>query len=72
MQTAQEIYQITVSRLPPEERLQLASLILSELAKQDEKLSATELLKSFPPGRGFENSEEVESYLRQERDSWDR
>ncbi len=74
MQTVQEIYRGAILDLPPEERLRLAALILSDLAaaKQEGKLSAVALLKSFPKGRGFKTEEEVEAYLREERESWDR
>lgn len=74
MQTIQELYQGTISQLPLEQRLQLASLILNDLAvaNREEKLSAVALLKSFPRGRGFRNTEEVDVYLAEEHDSWDR
>jgi hypothetical protein len=73
MSDIQEIYQETISRLPSEERLRLASLILSDLAatqQMGEKLSITELIKSFPAGRGSKTSAEADEYLRRERDSW--
>ncbi len=74
MESVQEIYRKAVLQLPAEERLQLASLILSDLAgaKNGEKLSAAALLKSFPRDRGFKSAEEVDAYLREERDSWER
>jgi hypothetical protein len=74
MQKVEEIYQGTVLPLAPEERLQLASLILSGLTGQEkqEKLSAVALIGSFPRGRGFGSAEDVDAYLREERDSWER
>lgn len=74
MPDVREIYQETISRLPSEERLRLASLILNDLAAThptEEKLSITELIKSFSAGRGFKTSAAADEYLRQERDSWD-
>jgi len=73
MQKVEEIYQGTVLPLLPEERLQLASLILSGLTTEGgKKASAVELLESFPKGRGFKTSDEADAYLRKERDSWER
>jgi len=74
MQSAQEIYLNTVSRLSSEERLRLAALILRDLTtttSEREKLSVTELIDSFPAGRGFNTSSEADEYLRGERDSWE-
>ena len=76
MQSAKDIYQNTVSRLSSEERLQLAALILKDLATTkpngEVKLSAIELINSFPTGRAFRTPAEADEYLRRERDSWDR
>jgi len=76
MQNAKEIYQNTVSHLPSKERLQLAALILSDLAStksnEERNLSIVEFIRSLPAGRGFHNSAEADAFLRQERDSWDR
>ena len=69
MQNAKEIYQNTVSHLPSEERLQLAALILSDLATAK---PIVEFIRSLPAGRGFHTSAEADAFLRQERDSWDR
>lgn len=75
MPNAQEIYRQTVSHLPTEERLQLAALILKDLAVTKagtkEKLSVVELINSLPAGRGFKTSAEADEYLREERDSWE-
>jgi len=76
MQNAKEIYQNTVSQLPSEERLQLAALILRDLATAEpngeSKLTIVEFIRSLPAGRGFHTSAEADEFLRQERDSWDR
>ena len=37
-----------------------------------QKKSILEIIKSSPPQRSFKSSREVDEYLRQERDSWDR
>ncbi|MGH9899707.1 MAG: hypothetical protein ACRD63_01460 [Pyrinomonadaceae bacterium] len=74
MQNTHELYRETIAHLPSEERLQLAALILNDLAvvKPDEKnLSIVELIQSFLPRRGFKTSSEADEYLRKERDSWD-
>jgi len=76
MQSAQEIYRNTISRLPTEERLQLAALILRDLAETKdgtkERLSVVKMIDSFKAARGFKTSAEADEYLREERDSWDR
>lgn len=76
MPSAQEIYHSTVSRLPTEERLRLAALILKDLAATqasapEEHLSVVELINSLPAGRGCKNSAEADAYLSAERDSWE-
>ncbi len=75
MPNIQEIYQDTISRLPSDERLRLASLILNDLTAappKGERLSVIELLNSLPAGRGCKTSAAADEYLRQERDSWER
>jgi hypothetical protein len=75
MQNAQEIYRQTISLLPSEEKLQLAALILSDLAavrpEAKERVSVVELMGSLPAGRGFRTSAEADNHLRGERESWD-
>ena len=74
MPDAQEIYETTISRLPSEDRLRLALLILNDLTAarpQQVRPSITELIKSFPMGRGFDTSAEVNEFLRRERESWE-
>lgn len=75
MQDADELYSKTVSRLAPNERLRLASLILDGLAQEKEKAghSVLDLLDVIPAGgRLLKTPAEVDAYLREERDSWDR
>lgn len=73
-QSVQEIYRREVSGLSSEERLELVALILRELVAAGYapggRLSAVELINSFPAGRGFKTSAEADRYLRGERDSW--
>lgn len=76
MQDVEEIYKTTISQLSSEERRRLAGLILEDLAATKPngkpRLSAVELIESFPLSRGFKTSSEADEYLRGERDSWDR
>lgn len=76
MPSAQEVYRHTVSRLSSEDRLQLAALILSDLAAArpaaEGRHPVLELINSFPAGRGFKTPAAADEYLRAERDSWER
>ncbi|PYT09744.1 MAG: hypothetical protein DMF60_01920 [Acidobacteria bacterium] len=75
MQDAEELYSKTVSRLSPNERLRLASLILDGLAQEKKKAgrSVLDVLDVLPAGgRLLKTSAEADAYLREERDSWDR
>jgi hypothetical protein len=74
MQSVEEIYRDTVSRLRSEERLELAALILRDLTgakPEGEKLSVLELINSLRAGQGFKTSADADEYLRGERESWD-
>ena len=78
MQNAVEIYGKQVRQLPSAERLRLAALILEDLtAEQTESIekpkpmSALQLLDEQNGGRIFKTSEEVDEYLKTERESWD-
>jgi hypothetical protein len=78
MESVQEIYDSTISHLPSEAQIQLASLILekvvesqSEPTRKHERLSVLEILKDWPGQRLFKTSAEADAYLREERDSWD-
>lgn len=71
--SVQEVYRSAVSGLSPKERLELAALILRELIAPAPtgRLSAVELINSFPAGRGFKTSADADRHLSGERDSWD-
>lgn len=78
MEIVQEIYDSTISRLPSEAQIQLASLILekvveaqSEPTTKPGRRSVREILKDWPGQRLFKTSAEADAYLRRERDSWD-
>lgn len=75
MPDAEELYYKTVSRLSPNERLRLASLILHGLAQDKERAgrSVLDLLDGLPAGgRLLKTPPEADAYLREQRDSWDR
>lgn len=75
MLDAEELYSKTISRLTSDERLRLASLILDGLAQEKEKAgrSVLDLLDVLPAGgRLLKTPAEADTYLREERDSWDR
>jgi hypothetical protein len=77
MQNANEIYAQQVRQLPSAERLRLAALILEDLSEvkstnvKNGGVSALELLESLPEKRLFQTPNEVDRYLREERESWD-
>ena len=75
MPDAEELYSKTVSRLAPNERLRLASLILDGLAHEKEKASRSvlDLLDVLAAGgRLLKTPAEADAYLLEERESWDR
>ena len=75
MPDVEELYSKTVSRLSPSERLRLASLIMDGLAqgKEQGRRSVLDLLDTLPAGgRLLKSPAEVDAYLQEERDSWDR
>ncbi len=74
MQNAQNIYQETVIRLPNNEKLRLATLILQDLSDENgsiEKTSALELLDNLQGERVFNSVADVDEHLKTERESWD-
>jgi len=74
MQNAQNIYQQTIVRLPSSEKLRLATLILQDLSGENgtiERTSALELLDNLQTERVFDSAEEVDRYLKAERETWD-
>ncbi len=78
MQNASEIYAQSVKQLSSAERLRLATLILEDLTEEqtvnskNSEISAFELLESLPEERLFQTPDEVDRYLREERESWER
>ncbi|MGH9751341.1 MAG: hypothetical protein ACREA2_01025 [Blastocatellia bacterium] len=79
MQSVQEIYDSAISHLPSDTQIQLASLILEKVIEaqceskaKPERRSVLDILKDLPGQRLFKTSAEVDAYLREERDSWDR
>ena len=76
MQNAQELYTISISQMPPDERLRLAAMILAELTHTEieskPRQSVRQMIQEMPAGRLFNSSAEADEYLEQERDSWDR
>lgn len=77
MLNASEIYLQAVRHLPPVERLRLATLILEDLTEEQSinlkngDASAWQLLESLPGKRLFQTTDEVDEYLRKERESWE-
>lgn len=70
MQNAETIYQQCVLTLPTREKLRLATIILQDLSDEESHFqSALDLLQSLPEKRVFASSEEVDSYLKAERES---
>lgn len=78
MQSASEIYSQSVRQMPTSERLRLATLILEDLtaeqfaAQKQQNLSALELIENSQSNRIFQNADEVDEYLKAERESWER
>ena len=79
MQTAQEIYSVSVSHWSSTEQLQLAWLILNGITQEPlvqtnkvPRRSMREIMNELPGGRIFKTAEEADAYLREERDSWER
>ena len=74
MQSAQNIYQEAVVKLPSSEKLRLATLILQDLRDENgsvEKTSALKLLDSLQDERVFNSAAEVDRHLKTEREGWD-
>lgn len=73
MQTVETIYRESVRQLPDAEKLELAARILHDLSKtkSNSQKSAVEMLDSMPAARLFKNSDEIDEYLRRDRESWD-
>ncbi len=79
MESLQEIYEETISHRTSEEQLELAAMILTGVIKvklppdrNEKRTSMLDIINELPGGRIFKTSAEVDAYLREERDSWDR
>jgi hypothetical protein len=44
---------------------------LPDEASRDAKVHVLDIVATLPPRRNFQTAEEVERYIREERDSWD-
>ena len=75
MPSVETIYQESIRPLPVGDQVRLADLIMKNVnvASQSprNKLSVLEILEAHPVKRVFEDSTEVDQWLRTERDSWD-
>ena len=72
MQDVQTIYQQTILPLPANEKLRLATIILQDLSEGEKpSVSALDLLQSLPDEKVFDSPDEVNEYLKAERESWD-
>ncbi|HWQ34733.1 MAG TPA: hypothetical protein VNQ79_17920 [Blastocatellia bacterium] len=75
MTEVQEMYATIIRHLPEAERLLLAKLIISDLAPEPattgDRHYAIDLLEQMPEGRLFRTPVEADTYLQEERDSWD-
>jgi len=72
MQNAQTIYQQTILPLPDSEKLKLATIILQNLTNDERNSqSAFDLLQSIQNERVFISPQQVDEYLKAERESWD-
>lgn len=76
-----ELYETQIKPLSAEERLRLLALVAQDLAQaasaneaQEEKLTITERLAraNYKRGALFKTTAEVDAYIREERDSWER
>ncbi len=79
MEISQDVYNETISHWSSDEQLRLATLILEGVTKtkssslpQPQRVSMLDIINEMPGSRLFKTSAEVDAYLREERDSWDR
>jgi hypothetical protein len=74
MLTVDSIYKESVLPLSVSDRLRLAEMILkntNEADRQAKKRSVLELLDRIKPAKKSRTADEIDEYLRTERDSWD-
>ena len=79
--TVDQLYEQQIKPLSPADRLRLLALLAQDAVAivqpeqaEPEKMTITERLAraNYTGGRLFKTAEEVDAYIRQERDSWDR
>jgi hypothetical protein len=77
----EELYEQQIKPLPSEKRLRLLAMMAEDLAhgkdsdgSESEKLTIDEHLAraNYKGGALFKTAEEVDAYIREERDSWER
>jgi hypothetical protein len=61
--------EITAPELAPGQKVQL---IVWPVPSEQDKRHVIDIIKDLPGGRLFKTAEEVDAYIREERDSWDR
>ncbi len=75
MPSVETIYQESIRPLPVVDQKRLADLILKNVNGEPDSLrtrrSVIDILDDHPVKRVFEDSKEVDEWLRTERDSWD-
>ena len=75
MQNVQEFYATSISQMPPNEKLKLAAMILTNLTNgetnNEQRQSVKQMVREMPAGRLFKTSAEADEHLEQERASWE-
>lgn len=62
--------EVSAPELPPGKRANIFVVIEDEEPQQ--KRHALDIIETFPGHRVFQTAEEVDAYIREERDSWER
>lgn len=79
--TIEELYATQIKPRPPADRLRLLALLAQDAAalvqsenNEPEKMTITERLAraNYMGGGLFKTAEEVDAYIREERESWER
>ena len=60
-----------IQKLPEDKKKQVAEFV-AHLNAKTTKRPISDILKSYKGGQSFKTAEEVDAYIRAERDSWDR
>ncbi len=72
MQSLESIYQQTIRPLPVDDQLRLAEIIRQRAGDEPpSRRSALEILRNIQPPKPIHSVAEIDSYIREERDSWD-